>query len=265
MKINLIIIPLIFCFLSLGEASAQPIQINYETGCRCGVKINGEEIVGNCSTFEQLEYSPKKHGKYFKSNKLECKREVRQYENGKFGINLEKDSLKVFRINKNINSKEFNLLIAYLNLVENSFIDTIETTKFFQKLPMANWDENTYELNKREIRKISNKYNQLSKDSIIHTINKYIIEENEGLLVSSVIVFLLVSFEHENKRYSIFQYNLGGVTTSWNVDVNDKMYRIISPELNKILSPFLAKKMRAKKALTQFLNIKTLEKAFIKE
>ena len=134
---------------------------------------------------------------------------------------------------------------------------------------MSKWDKNTFELNQREIRRIKKKYENengdLSIDSLIQTISKYIKEENERFLMSSRVEFLDISFEHEKKKYSVWQNNLGGVNVSWQIEIDDKRYSVISPELNKIINPFLAKKMRAKKAINQFLNIKELEGAFKRE
>lgn len=269
MKIKLIIVTLIFCFLSKDETYSQDIEISYYLGYDCSIEINGVVKSGGCVTDEQMAYTPKKDGKYMASNKLEFKREVRQYNNGEFGKNLEEDSLKIIRFKKKLTSQKFNRLISYLKLVESEFDGKTDATEYIKKEIMSKWDKNTFELNQREIRRIKKKYENengdLSIDSLIQTISKYIKEENERFLMSSRVEFLDISFEHEKKKYSVWQNNLGGVNVSWQIEIDDKRYSVISPELNKIINPFLAKKMRAKKAINQFLNIKELEGAFKRE
>ena len=267
MKIKLIIVILIFCLLTKGKAYSQSIKISYHVGYDCSPEINGETMRGGCVTNEEMEYSLKKGGKYFESNKLELKREVRQYENGEFGKNIEADSSKVFHFSKKISSKKLDRLINYLKLVEGEFDDKAVSAGYFQKKAISKWDKNTFELNQKEILRIKKKakeeHGDLNMDSLIQIITQYLNEENEGLLVSSVVEILNISFEHEKKKYSISQQNLGGANVSWQIEVDDKRYFVISPELNKMIAPFLANKMRAKKRIIQFLKIEELEKAFI--
>lgn len=266
MKTKLIIVLLIFCFSENGKTYSQNIKISYHLGYDCSTEINGKVVRGGCVTNERLEYTPKKGGKYFESNKLELERKVRQYENGGFGKNLEADSLKKFRLSKKITLKAFIRLIDYLKLVESAFDNKTDAAEYLQKKVISKWDKNTFDLTKIEIkiiqRRTKKRNGHLSVDSLIQIINKYIKEANEGFISSSTVEFLNISFEHEKKKYSISQNNLGGVNVSWQIEIEDKRYFVVSPELNKMISPFLSKKMAAKKAINQFLKIEALEGAF---
>lgn len=267
MNIKLIIILSIFCLSPKDQAFSQNIKIWYHVGSDCNPEINGEIIRGGCVTNERMEYRPKKGGKYIISSKLKIEKDIREYKNGEFGKNLVEDSLKIFRLSRKIASKKLIRLVNYLKLVECKFENKIDTIEYRQNKIISKWDKNTFELSQREILKIKKKAKEgkgdLSTDSLIQIVNNYLKGENEGFLVSSVTEFLNISFEYEKKKYSILQNNLGGVNLSWQIEIDDKRYHVISPELNKMISPFLAKEMRAKKAIIQFLKIEELERAFV--
>ena len=269
MKAKSILLLLILGFLSSGKADAQTINILYHRGYDCYIKTDGEIKTGGCTFYERLKYTPTKGGKYFKSNKLEFRREERVYGDRGFGENLRPDSLKTFRIRKKVASKEVDRLIAYIKLAESKCDPNRDTANFIEKRIISQWDERTFELNQRKIQSIKNtakkEFGDLSTDSVIQIIHTYISKENAYYRYSSSTEFFDISFEHEGKKYSIFQNNLGGSNVSWNINIDEQYYAVISPELSKMISPFLVKKMRAKKRINQFLNIKVLECAFIKE
>jgi len=67
------------------------------------------------------------------------------------------------------------------------------------------------------------------------------------------------------RRWGVNIFKLGNVNVSWQIEIDNKMFLVISPELNKIVDSFIPKKMRAKKRINQFMKIKELKKAFIKK
>lgn len=269
MKLKIIIIISIFSFITKSQVYSQTIKIRYHLGFDCGKEINDKKIRGGCVTNERMKYHLEENGKYFESNKLEIQRDIRQYANGKFGDNLEEDSLTVFKFSKKIDSEDFNQLLNYIKLVEATEKEKRDSIEYLQKKIISKWDKNTFELNRRKIRKIK-KYalkenGDLNTDSLIQIIIEYIKEENGGFFASSVVEFLSISFEHKGKEYLISQNNLGEVNVSWQIKIGDKSIFVISPELNKLVDSFIPKKMRAKKRINQFMKIEELKKAFEKE
>jgi protein involved in ribonucleotide reduction len=266
MNIRPTIFVLIFCFFSKDNACSQVIKINYHLGYDSSTEINGKVVKGGCLSNDQMEYTPKKGGKYIESGELKITKTLNPYENGSFSEKIEIDSSIIFRINRKIPSKKFNQLVTYLKIVESTYVYKTESPELNQKKALTKWDKHTFELSQSEIRKIkkiAKKENgDLSTDSLIQIIRTYVKGENQGFLVSSVVEFLNITFEYEKRQYSIIQNNLGGVNVSWEIAIDDKLYFVISPELNKMISPFLAKKMRAKKKINQFLRIEELKKAF---
>jgi len=254
----------IFCFLVTGKICAQTIKIHYHSGCDCGKIVNGEKLRGGCVTNARMEYHRSRKGKYFASKKLRIEVNFRQYENRKWGENLLSDSLKIFRFNKKINSKDFNRIISYINLVEELKNDKRDSFEL-RKQVISKWDKNTFELNQRKIRRIKKvvkKENEsLKTDSLIQRISEYLKEENRGIRMSSLTEFLNIFFEYNEKKYSLSQNYLGGANVSWQIRIDEETFLIISPELNKMIYPLLTKKMSAKKRINEFLKIKELQKA----
>jgi hypothetical protein len=266
MKLKGIIIISILSFILKNQTYSQTIEIHYHLGYDCSKKINGKEVNGGCVTNEKMKYSLKENGKHFESNILEIQRDIRQYENGNFGKNLEKDSLTVFKFRKKVSLDDFHQLLNFIKLIESFEKEKTDSTLNLKKKVISKWNKNTFELNPSDIRKIRKfrlkENSDLNTDSLIQKITTYIKEKNSGFLISSVVEFLNISFKYKEKEYSISQSNLGEVNVSWQVETDGKMLFVISPKLNKIVDSFIPKKMRAKKKINQFMEIRELKKAF---
>lgn len=264
MKVKFMLTTSMICFFLQSRIYAQAINIHYHFGHDCSKQIEEKEIKGGCTTDERMKYVLKGNGKYFKSTKLKTEKYVRQYFNGKWNKNLAEDSLTIFKLNKKIKFKDFKKIINYLELVDK----LVEENSTENKI-ITNWNKNTFELNRTNIQKLKKTAQKgksgLTTDSLVQIITTYIKEKNKGFPISSTAEFLDISFQHKEANYSLSQNGVGGVNVLWNVTINDKRVSIISPELNKMIAPVLAKKMSAKKRISQFMTIKELEKTLKKE
>ena len=269
MKINLgkllislfLIIPII--------SSSQTIEIHYHLGYDCGTEINGKKIRGGCVTNERIEYTLNKTGDFYEANHLKINKDVREYSNGKFGENLEKDSLTIYQFKKRIKSKDLDKLIMLISLGKNSSLEKKNTINYLEKKIISKWDMKTFGLSRMEIRKLKRKakkeFDFIIQDSAIQAISKYVEKENKPFIVSSVVEFLTIDFKYNGQEYSISQHNLGKVNVSWQIERDKELFFVISPKANKIISGFLPKKMRAKKKLKEFMQIDKLKYALEKK
>ena len=178
MKLKIILIISILSFFVKNKVHSQTIEIRYHLGYSCGKEVNGKKIRGGCVTNERMNYSFIESKKYFKSKELKVQREFRQYKNGEFGENLEKDSLTVFKISRKVSFKEFDKLMNLVSLIENGKDKKSNSIEYFKKEIISKWNKETFELSKWEIRKIkkiaSAENVNLSADSLIQKIKEYI-------------------------------------------------------------------------------------------
>jgi len=250
-------------------SSSQTIEVHYHLGYDCGTEINGKEIRGGCVTNEQIKYTLNKTENYYEANHLKINKNIREYSNGKFGENLEKDSLTTYQFKKRIKSKDLDKLIMLISQGKDSSLEKKDTINYLEKKIISKWDRKTFEFSRMEIcklkRKAKKEFDLIIQDSVIQAISKYVEKENKGLMVSSVVEFLTIKFKYNGQEYSISQHNLGKVNVSWQISRDKEFFFVISPKVNKIISGFLPKKMRAKKKLKEFMQIDKLKYALEKK
>lgn len=268
MEISFVKLLFYLCLIIPLSSFAQTIEIHYHLGYDCSTEINGKKIRGGCVNNERIVYTSNTSENYFEAKQLRVNRDIREYSKGKFGENLETDSLTIYQFRKRIKTKDLNELIKLVSLGKDSSIEGEESIKYFEQKVISKWDRKTFGLSRMDIRKIKRKakkeFDFIIQDSLIQAISKYVEKENNPFMMSSVVEFLRIDFKYKGQEYSISQKKLGELNISWEIEIDKELFFIISPKVNKIISSFLPKKMRAKKKLKEFTQVDKLKYAFEK-
>ncbi len=270
MKSKLLFYCLIFVAHGLtGQDSELPekIYVTYHIGFDTSWGTDGKIIRGGSARTEEVFYRLGPLKKLYHLEKISIKNELRPWEEDGFGANLRTDSLEIKKSVKMVRVKALYELISILDAIKPPKYDTIKTDnqlflRFIRKQRLSNWTQKTFHLSKLNLLRLKKSQSLnlkgVSSDSILKKVVNHVLEENEGIIVSSVVEFIKISFEYQNVKYEFSHSTPGGMQLSWTVKKNELEYYLIAPELSQKISKMLPRSMSIKRELLDFKKFKTI-------
>lgn len=228
----------------------ESIEIQYHKGYDWRGSYSGQNINGGKSINQFSEFKISKNKKKLISTTIRTKNELRNFENGSFGNNLIKDSLKVVNSFNTIRMKDLLNIVNQIKS-EESLINSKDN---------INLNQDIYLPNNSKLKFLSRIYNQVKKNNdtkhnefLIYAISKY-----EEITISSITEWIRIEFEFGTDKYVVTQNYLGRENCKWKVSKNDIHYQkgILIPELNNLMFKNLPKEMKFKKAFKEYKNKK---------
>ncbi len=227
----------------------QSLRIDYEVGFDCrSEKFGGQH--GACSLHQTLMYKFDTISGNYRAFKFIEYKSFRIWERGGFGMNLEKDSVRIITLGKVMQSEQFDELVGLMRELDDSIPDGSILLKGVRyKSLRANLK--IFNVSEDDISKLEKSLvdRDMSEEDLLTTVSKKLLDVGQCGVLSSVVENLKVTVDNRKEIFVLTQDSPGGLNVTWQLQEDKFPNCYLIPGLNSLISEWLPKRMRVRRKL----------------